>query len=294
VWLFGIAGLVLFARRERALGAGLLGFFLYLLWLNQLPFDFWGGAGLGSRRFVPAALGCLIGVATLIEIAGRKLGRYGRVALVVGLLPFVALAERSRRDLCNNMEVAVFGVPPARTAGAWLASLYRRYGWPFSWPENLLWARRWGTTPDRYDLGAAYMFDNEDDGVARRSGDGWALNVHGGRLSALVRDTGWSVTKDGLVLPPGTTMLWINLSRPPSMAGGTAVVSALRGNGPVPVAVAVNGVEVARGAAGDGPTRLTWGRGAAPWRRGTNGLTVTSVSPVLLRRLVLREEPRVK
>ncbi len=170
LWLFGLAGFGLLAWRGGAWERGLGLFFLFMLWLNQLPYDFWAGHSFGARRFVPVTLVCALGIARVAGALMRRSRRRG-LPLAAGAVAALALLSMAYlRDYREHGELRDLPFPQAKYLGPAFAPVYRAVGWPFSWPANLAWAATHGVSPDRYDWGSALFVDNPPDLVATAPG----------------------------------------------------------------------------------------------------------------------------
>ncbi len=112
LWLFGMIALPFVYRRAPKLIMGLLLMFGFMVWLNQLPFDFWGSHGYGARRFVPVSLCILVGLPLGLRWLLARDSAILRIAGSVIVLAFVWLALRSRSAMMNNPGLAEFGETP--------------------------------------------------------------------------------------------------------------------------------------------------------------------------------------
>jgi hypothetical protein len=166
VWLFALAGFVMVAWRGKVWERGLAVFFLFMLWLNQLPYDFWAGHSFGARRFVPVTLVCVLGLAWTVTWLDRRYRRWGMRSGIAGVAVLSLLSLAYLRDYRAHGELRDLPFPQAKYLGAAFDPVYRVVGWPFSWPANLVWAAAHGVSPDQYDWGSAIFVDNPPDHVA--------------------------------------------------------------------------------------------------------------------------------
>jgi hypothetical protein len=183
LWL-AVAGLPRFLRREPALGGALLVSTLLALYVNASVFDWWAGASFGSRRFDGTLPFFALGLAASVEWLLPRIERSPLAALSFVLAPFV---------LWNFLLMGVYfsgAIPPdgpasfQRAAADGAEIVYRRTGYPFSWPGAI---RDWvlhGRPLAVYDLaGSGVGFNNVDirmgdtDGLFL--GRGWSLPRRG-------------------------------------------------------------------------------------------------------------------
>jgi hypothetical protein len=183
LWL-AVAGLPRFIRREPALGGALLVSTLLALYVNASVFDWWAGASFGSRRFDGTLPFFALGLAASVEWLLPRIERSPLAALSFVLAPFV---------LWNFLLMGVYfsgAIPPdgpasfQRAAADGAEIVYRRTGYPFSWPGAI---RDWvlhGRPLAVYDLaGSGVGFNNVDirmgdtDGLFL--GRGWSLPRRG-------------------------------------------------------------------------------------------------------------------
>lgn len=179
LWL-ALAGLPRFVRREPALGGALLVSTLLALYVNASVFDWWAGASFGSRRFDGALAFFGLGLASSIDWLLPRVERRPLAALSFLLAPFA---------LWNFLLMGVYfegAVPPdgpasfQRVAADGVELLYRRTGYPFSWPGAIRDFVVQGRPLAVYDLaGSGVGFNNVDirmgDTDALFLGRGWSL-----------------------------------------------------------------------------------------------------------------------
>lgn len=268
LWLFGLAGFVVLAWRGGAWERGLGLLFLFMVWLNQLPYDFWAGHSFGARRFVPMTLVCALGIAVVFRAMERRWPRTGLRAGVGAAALLAALSVAYLRDYRAHGDLRDLPFPQAKYLGSAFAPVYRLVGWPFSWPANLLWAARWRVTPDWFDWGSALSVDNPSD----------FGGMPGGTPVYDVR------RRPELLGYPRT---WVNFCRTPRSSVATLEVeeSPVRD---VDHEVRINGVVAWRGRPNwrRGGWACRWPMAAAPMRIGTNGVEVAVLATT--DKLVLR------
>jgi hypothetical protein len=183
LWL-ALAGLPRFVRRSPALGGALAVSTGLALYVNASVFDWWAGASFGSRRFDGALAFFALGLAASIEWIVPRIERSPVVAVSLLLAPFA---------LWNFLLMGVYfggAIPPdgpssfrqAAADGAEL--LYRRTGYPFSWPGSIADLLVHGRPLSVYDLaGSGVGFNNVDirmgDADALFLGRGWSFPRRG-------------------------------------------------------------------------------------------------------------------
>ena len=183
LWL-ALAGLPRFVRRAPALGGALLVSTLLALYVNASVFDWWAGASFGSRRFDGALPFFALGLAASIEWLVPRVERRPLAAVSLLLAPFA---------LWNSLLMGVYfggAIPPdgpasfQRAAADGAELLYRKTGYPFSWPGAVQDLLVHGRPLAVYDLaGAGVGFHN--------------LDIRMGDTDALFLGRGWSLPRRG-------------------------------------------------------------------------------------------------
>ena len=231
LWL-ALAGLPRFVRRAPVLGGALVVSTLLALYVNASVFDWWAGASFGSRRFDGALPFFALGLAASIEWLVPRVERRPLAAVSLLLAPFA---------LWNFLLMGVYfggAIPPdgpasfrqAAADGAEL--LYRRTGYPFSWPgavQNLLVH---GRPLAVYDLtGSGVGFNNVD--------------IRMGDTDALFLGRGWSLPRRGRErtlreTSPGGAEIYVSLTE------SSPYVLALEGRAGDEAEIVLNGAELGR------------------------------------------------
>ncbi len=179
LWL-ALAGIPRFVRRTPALGGALAVSTLVALYVNASVFDWWAGASFGSRRFDGALVFFALGLAASIEWVIPRVERRPLAAVSLFLAPFA---------LWNFLLMGVYfggAIPPDGPASFQQAAadgvelLYRRTGYPFSWPGAVRDLLVHGRPLAVYDLaGSGAGFNNVDirmgDTDALFLGRGWSF-----------------------------------------------------------------------------------------------------------------------
>jgi hypothetical protein len=179
LWL-ALAGLPRFLRRAPAVGGPLLVSTLFTLYVNASVSDWWGGASFGSRRFDGALPFFALGLAASVEWLLPRIERRPLAAVGFLLAPFA---------LWNFLLMGVYfeGAIPAdgpasfqQAAADGTDLLYRRTGYPFSWPGAIRDFLVHGRPLAVYDLaGSGTGFNNVDIRMGETDGlflgRGWSL-----------------------------------------------------------------------------------------------------------------------
>ena len=231
LWL-ALAGLPRFVRRAPVLGGALVVSTLLALYVNASVFDWWAGASFGSRRFDGALPFFALGLAASIEWLVPRVERRPLAAVSLLLAPFA---------LWNFLLMGVYfggAIPPdgpasfrqAAADGAEL--LYRRTGYPFSWPGAVQDLLVHGRPLAVYDLtGSGVGFNNVD--------------IRMGDTDALFLGRGWSLPRRGRErtlreTSPGGAEIYVSLTE------SSPYVLALEGRADDGAEIVLNGAELGR------------------------------------------------
>lgn len=183
LWV-GAAGLPRLFRKDRTLTVSLLAVFAASLYVNASVEDWWAGASFGARRFDALLPLFGLGLAAALEWMRPRVERHGLACAGLFLLPLVVwtwilMGVYQEGALPKDAPISFHR---ATADGAEI--VYRRTGFPFSWPGALLeWLRR-DLPPSAYDLaGARYRSNNVEirmgDGDLLYLGAGWSLPRRG-------------------------------------------------------------------------------------------------------------------
>jgi hypothetical protein len=231
LWL-ALAGLPRFVRRAPVLGGALVVSTLLALYVNASVFDWWAGASFGSRRFDGALPFFALGLAASIEWLVPRVERRPLAAVSLLLAPFA---------LWNFLLMGVYfggAIPPdgpasfrqAAADGAEL--LYRRTGYPFSWPGAVQDLLVHGRPLAVYDLtGSGVGFNNVD--------------IRMGDTDALFLGRGWSLPRRARErtlreTSPGGAEIYVSLTE------SSPYVLALEGRADDGAEIVLNGAELGR------------------------------------------------
>jgi hypothetical protein len=144
-------GLLVFARSARRVGVAVLVTFAVMVYFNASIQDWWGSAGFGMRRFDGLIPLLTLGMGSFAGAAARAISLRPRVAVAASLLGLVVwnltlmgAALGGDMRLGEPASFAELGAAQVRLAHRW-------FGYPFSYPANLVYALRNGVPPWRYD-----------------------------------------------------------------------------------------------------------------------------------------------
>ncbi|MGH9332965.1 MAG: hypothetical protein ACRD21_04360 [Vicinamibacteria bacterium] len=181
LWL-ALAGIPTFVRRAPAFGISLVAAFFLALYVNASVFDWWAGASFGSRRFDGALAGLGLGLAAAIEWLVRRVERHPVAVMSTLLAPFA---------IWNFLLMGVYfggAVPPdgpasfRQAAADGVELLYRRTGYPFSWPGSVPHLLVEGRPLASYDLAGSGVLSNN-------------VDIRMGETDALHLGRGWSLPR---------------------------------------------------------------------------------------------------
>lgn len=271
VWI-GVAGLLLYLRRNRWWAIPALLTFAIMIWLNGSARDWSGGWAFGGRRFTSILAAFAPGFAAAIDWTRRR-------PLVV-LVPVIAVAifwntllmTQYQRGLVPRDDAVRFDRMVRQQADVYVTP---PYFYPFAFPANLVFAWREGLPIDKYDLlgaeplhrsmylplnewGSRFLTGGWDDGAGDRFGSRHYLNGATGTVLM------------PLDVPPDADFTLDVEARAEGPAGG----------GTATLGVSVNDRpfgDVSMPVGGDTPVRhvFTTPAGAKVWRRGYNRVTIT-------------------
>jgi hypothetical protein len=160
LWLVGLLGLVLVARRDRWLGLGLLATFVVTTYLNGAFWHWWGMGSFGGRRFDGLVYPVALGVAALARVAldgsarrprlagGLALGAVGGAGVVLT----TAMSVDFGRHLAGSQPDSVSSLEVYQRATTLAAhDLFFRWGNPIEWPAALAFSLRTGAPMKLYE-----------------------------------------------------------------------------------------------------------------------------------------------
>lgn len=282
LWLLGTLGIVLLLQRTRHFAIGLILFFLFVLWLNQLPYDFWGGSGYGSRRFVAASVTVLIGLSSVFHLMHRVVNRYSRMVAAVVFLPFVLLSLKERSALMNNSFIAEHGEISMQRLRILVHGGYTTIGWPFSFPESFIWARRWRVSPNRFDDAASFFVDNATDLDSEDLGGRYRIILGNEKVRNLLVDSSCFVKDVGIKCGPMGVRLMLNFCRLPHVARMRMKISNQTG-GPTSVSIRLNENHTSDASLHSGANEVECDSSHSDLQLGSNLLQVTTSRPTMIK-----------
>ena len=144
-------GLFLFARSARRVGVAVLVAIAAMVYFNASIQDWWGSAGFGMRRFDGVIPLLALGMGSFADTAAKAISLRPRpvvaaalLGLVVWNLTLMGAALGGDMRLGEPASFAELGAAQIRLAHRW-------FGYPFSYPANLVYALQNGVPPWRYD-----------------------------------------------------------------------------------------------------------------------------------------------
>jgi hypothetical protein len=183
LWI-GAIGFIGVIRRAPVLGWSLLGAFLACLYVNASVFDWWAGASFGARRFDGALPAFGLGLAAALAWSLPWIRNHPLAVSLVVTGPFLVW-NFLLMGLHSTGSIPYDGPVSFRQAGAdGLEMVYRKTGYPFSWPGALAEKIRSGLSPPIYDLAGAKHPSNN-------------VEIRMGSTDALYLGAGWSLPRRG-------------------------------------------------------------------------------------------------
>jgi hypothetical protein len=134
-----LVGLWLGRRRLGALAVGGTVLFVLELYVNASVWDWWSSWSYGARRFCNLAVVFALGLGGLwVGVERRRLARravfVASALLVVGNVLMMELVRQRKTPSSSGVTLAAWERLEGLGAPRPVASLFRRMGWPFSWP----------------------------------------------------------------------------------------------------------------------------------------------------------------
>jgi hypothetical protein len=154
----GTLGLLLLPRRHRVLGLGLFAAVVIEIYVNSCAWDWHGTGSYGNRRMIAVSLAVGVGLCGILHGLNKLLWRVPRhvrlAAGVLGLSWFVVwnlcyAAPTRGRLRAAPAEICCDELPDFMKKIA--EPVYEKYGNPFAFPANALFARRWDVEITRWD-----------------------------------------------------------------------------------------------------------------------------------------------
>jgi hypothetical protein len=151
VLYLALLGLLAAPRLDRRFGVAALVTMAAMIYFNATISDWWGSAGFGMRRFDSVLALMTVGLAVFMRGFSRFVARRPAVVvaatlalLVLWNLGFMGAALGGHVRVGESLSFGELAGHQAMAVERWL-------GYPFSYPVNLLYAVRYGVSPDRYD-----------------------------------------------------------------------------------------------------------------------------------------------
>ena len=188
---FAVIGLFLVPKRARVVALGLVAALALQVYLSATIMDWWSSASFGQRRMCSVTAILVVGLAALLRLASLGaariripvLARHAIAAVVLGW--FVIWNVWSAMDLMHGKAAGrVAGGPPFYDVPdfqkAIAEPIQKRWGNPFAFPANVLFAWRHDVPIRRWDqVAGVYAYspplDQYRTGVYRRQRAAWNL-----------------------------------------------------------------------------------------------------------------------
>lgn len=179
----GTLGLLLLPRKHRLLGLGLFAAVVIEIYINACAWDWHGTGSYGNRRMIAVSLAIGVGMCGLLHGANnlmRRVPRHLRLGVgVIVLLWFVVwnlcyAAPTRGRLRAAPAEICCDELPDVMQKIA--EPVYEKYGNPFAFPANALFARRWDVEMTRWDQLVNNIYADKlsfDDYRLNRGRDTW-------------------------------------------------------------------------------------------------------------------------
>ncbi len=161
--LFATLGFTAFVWRRPRVGLPLAVLALVLFYVNSAVADWWGGGSFGARRFDSTLPMFALGLASFLAAARDFVARRPMVAVGAALAVFFLwnflLVEQYRRGRIPADDTMSW----ERTATLMMEDAFDAVGYPFSFPQNWLFARRYDRPKTQYDLLVGkYLFHRQN------------------------------------------------------------------------------------------------------------------------------------
>jgi hypothetical protein len=156
-----LIGLIVFARRQPAVGVPMLIGIAAMTYFNACIHDWWGSASYGGRRFdgavpllVPGAAVALDGLRAWIGRRPQLVAAAAAAVVIVWHVTFMRLVDTEQVRSGDAVAFRDASAGQARTLHGWI-------GHPFTYPASLWFAARNGLPPASYDVlhAARYLTD---------------------------------------------------------------------------------------------------------------------------------------
>jgi hypothetical protein len=146
-----LVGLAAFPRVDRRFGLAALLTVGAMIYFNAAILDWWGSDSFGMRRFDGIIPLMTVGLALFLRGFSAFVGRHPRLvagsaacALLLWNVSFMQAALGGGLHIGEPLSFATLAGYQARAVERW-------FGYPFSYPANLIYAARYGVSPASYD-----------------------------------------------------------------------------------------------------------------------------------------------
>jgi hypothetical protein len=163
--------------------------FLAQVYVNGAVATWWGGSAFGGRRFDGCVLFFVLGFAALAHWCLRR----PTLVLTCALAPFLAANAFLMR------EVATGALPMGEGLGVERLVPLSRLGNPFSFPANVIFALRHGTTPAFYDQLGFHLYTSVDIDVGESGDERYLMGGWAGRETGRFGSFRWALGRESRV-----------------------------------------------------------------------------------------------
>jgi hypothetical protein len=219
--------LLLWRRRTRTLGVGLLAVFAADTYLVGAVYDWWGSVGYPGRRFDLLTVPFMVGLAAVATEVGRwvrpRPARGSAVVLAVLTVALVAFSFTVHLGVAVGRRTDTARPTPAQYEDVLypgVDAVWEAVGNPLTWPASLPFALRYRTHPRRWDVvGGQEIFYHDHQTLERRPAESVLdLTRPGAELYADRPGPGRPPARTdggtGVTFYPGTSRLFLPLHWP--------------------------------------------------------------------------------
>jgi len=170
ILLAAIIGLIFLAFKKDAAMRCALIFFAFMVVVNGLPRDWWGGHAFGNRRWVDLFPFIVLGLSEVMSRCAVWVKARPRRAVLLAsaiLVLLLMILNLGMIKALHSGRINPSMYPDASGVyGPGLEQAYRWIGNPLAYPDSLIFALRYGVHPVVYDeiMGAVLNYDANSDG----------------------------------------------------------------------------------------------------------------------------------